>query len=266
MIRTLSAAVVVAAASSAASAALVGIELRTDAAWDTAATTAINDLNPGDIGDYTVVRMYAVFDDNTADDVVLSAGHASAGGADLGFGLQNSSAYFYQDPFSGNTSPNSGLFGAGGFAPSAEWDTFVSIGRTSQSPAVNPDTTSTDPSFAFLSEQGGSPAGNQRFVQGGWFNSNPANIQGSPLLNGGTGLYETFLTQLTIRDFGGSVIGGLMLGTTLENNVIEGELTIFTDSDGGATPTTLNFVQVPTPGAAGLLGIAGLAAARRRRG
>lgn len=237
-----------AVAASVASADFVGVDLRSDAQWNADATAAINDGN-----DYVVIRMFAAFDANGENDTVLSVGHVND--PDGGFGLITS-GFFQETTLGGDTAPDSGFFG---FSPAAEWDTYVSIGRIV---ADGGDATSLDPNFAFLDQV--NPNALDDFVQGGWFNSSPSNSQGDPDFNAATSRYETFLGQFTVRSDQGLSTDGV--SSVIENNFLDGELSIFTPSD-EALPAVnqVSFIGIPGPGAGALLGVAGIAGLRRRR-
>ena len=244
MFRLISVCAGVALATSAASAEFLGVEVRTNAAWNTAANNAIG------AGDHAVVRLYAVYD---TPESLLNVGQIND---DAGFGLADDSSSFFQAMGGGSTAPNSGLFG---IAPALQWDTFVSINRLTNDFG---DATSLDGSFAFL-DTDGDPG--HDFVRGGWFNSQPLNGQGGTQFNANTGLQEVFLGQFTIRDHAGSTAGAGPAMTVM-NNFFEGELSVFTQMPGGGiVQNAVTFIAVPAPGAATLLGALGLAAVRRRR-
>lgn len=245
MVRTLSAIAGVALAAGAASGAFLGVQLQTNASWNNAATTAINDGNQ-----YRVVRMYAVFNSN---DTVLSVGHnASTSGK---FQLFQNNSAFYQSPFGNNFSPNSGLFGV---APALQWDTFISVGRLTNDAG---DATSADPQFGFADQL---PGAGQDTVNGGWFNSNPAGQQGQAQSIGG-GQFATFLGQFTVKGQLATPTTST-IGSTIINETFFGNMVVFQGLPGGGTTEhVIQFVGVPAPGAAALLALAGLGAARRRR-
>ncbi len=248
MIRTLSVCAGVALATSVASATFLGIELRTDPIVNASATSTINDGQQ-----YHVLRMFAVFD---SADEVLSVGQPD----DItGFGVQASGGAFFQTPgpFGADTAPNSGFFAIPG-AETLPYDTFVSLGITDSSGG---DSTLLDGDFGFEDLSAGDSLDD--FIRGGWANSDPTNTQGETIPSGGA--FETFLGQFTITGMSSAILPGgpAML---VENNALDGELTVFVQiPGGGVTPFTVNFTSVPTPGATALFGIAGLTFSRRRR-
>lgn len=82
-------------------------------------------------------------------------------------------------------------------------------------------------------------------------------------------------TVITIRDSAGTLIGGNDDGGPEANSAFSfiptadgiyfAEVRGFSPSTGGAYDIVVSNIAIPTPGAAGLLGLAGLAALRRRR-
>lgn len=253
MIRKLSILAGLAVATGVASAAFTGLQLRTDPTWNAAATAAINDTNS-----YRVVRMYAQF--SNTNDAVVSVGQTGAGA----FHLANNLSTFFQAVGGTNTSPNSGLFGP---LPSVQWDTYVSVGRITNDSG---DSTSPDASFAFVDVL---PGAGQDTVNGGWFNSNPGNLQGRALQNGA--IFETFLGQFTIKGLGfapptatstlPSVAVGGVDTATLANSILAGEISVFQSIQGGGILTHTVTLTVPTPSGMALFGMVGLLGARRRR-
>ncbi len=245
MIRIVSACAALAAASSAASAAFLGVDLRTNATWNSQASSALG-------SSHQVIRMYAAFD---TPERVLNVGQLVEG---AGFGLANPSSGFFQQVGGGNTAPNSGLFVP---LPTLEWDTFVSIGVL-DSAAVPVYGTSTDASFSFANMN---VAPTQDFVFGGWFNSNPLNGQGETAFNAGTGRHEVFLGQFTVANLPGPFSSGGP-GMNVLNNAFFGELTVFTQIEGGgAAQQSVTFTAIPAPGALAAFAAAGLVGTRRRR-
>ncbi|MEC9373035.1 MAG: hypothetical protein VYC34_04290 [Planctomycetota bacterium] len=230
-----------------ASATFVGAELRNDPAWDAAATAAIDDGNQ-----YTVVRLYAIFDDNAAADRVVSVGQPDdpINGA---FGLNGGG--FFQSPLVGDTAPAVGLFG---ILPEAQWDSYISIGKLVDDSATTPD-----PDFDFVDQIASD--GLEDTVKGGWFNINPANNQGNAQFNASMGAYETFLGQFTFRDGFAGGFGSSGVGSTIFNSDFVGEVTIFTGMPGQAPDRQVVSFAIPAPGALALFGAAGLVGLRRRR-
>lgn len=244
MLRLFSTVTGLAVATSVASAAFVGVQLRSDPAWSSAATAAINDG-----AQYKVMRMFAIFND--ASDTVISVGQLSTS-SDMH--LANGATSFFQAPGGTNTSPNSGLFGP---IPSVQWDTYISVGRLTSDLG---DTTAIDGDFAFADVL---PGAGQDTIKGGWFNSNPSNLQGRVTNNAGT--LETFLGQFTIKNLA-SASAASNIGTSVMNTAFNGELTIYQGlTGGGVNQYTVSFVAVPAPSTAALLGAVGLMSARRRR-
>lgn len=241
-------------ASGVASAAFVGIDIREDKGFD------IPEL-PGDVRTF---NLYAQFDSNDFADAIVSVGQPDA---TTGWGINtdvSDGATFFQvgAPFGGDTAPDSGFFG---FEATLPADSFVTIGVKD---SANGDATSLDPDFGFSAD----------FITGGWFNSNPPNRQGEGQLNDDNGLYETLIAQVTIQGLadGASIgeSGGTSprgdngnggTATTWFGTILTGEMTIFNQGPtGGAQPNIVTF-DIPTPGAAALFGVAGLAGIRRRR-
>jgi len=233
-----------------ASAEFVGVELRTDAALDAAAASTLG-------APHRVIRMYAVFDSAAS---VLVAGQT---GGSMGFGLAdgfkaNGAAFFQETVLGGDTAPNSGLFG---FEASVQFDTYVSLNKVV---ADGGDATSLDPDFGFMDTDADT---RDDFVAGGWFNGNPGNTQGEAVLNPMTSNFEIFLGQFTVSNIPDGFETPSGPSMTIDS-LFEGELSIFEGIEGGGVEArTVTFREgvIPTPGAAVLMGLGGIAALRSRR-
>jgi len=243
-----------------AAAEFIGVTVREDKGLD---PTGLN--VPADT---RVFNMYAVFDGSAADDVrntVLSVGDAF-----LQIGkINNPNGQYVQvdnptnDPTAKDDLPP-GQF-AFDFIDEIKFDTWVGIGTK-----INAGTATLDPDF---NDVAGGVQGNT--ITGGWFNSNPPNVQGAPTLNPDSGQFETFIAQLSITGLAAGAEAGIgfngsAVDTNWLSNIFLGELTVNRQGDTSlGEPTsvgfTVSFNKIPTPGALALFGVAGLAAARRRR-
>ena len=163
----------------------------------------------------------------------------------LSIGVDNG-ATMYQNSNGGPTSKeiNSNFFP---FVPSMEWDSYVSIGAYYQNGAPFGENNLNNIGIDWSSFESG---GTLETDNGSWFVT-PEDAQGNEL-NG-----QVFLGQFTVQ-------GGLGSADDLVGQInVQGK-----DADGntfnaiGATWNT----PVPAPGALALLGLAGLASSRRRRG
>ena len=192
----------------------------------------------GDQG-YTY-RMFANLDAGARVDAVYgnSVGTLSIAAAN--------GATMYQNANGGPTSKeiNSNFFP---FVPSMEWDSYVSIGALYQNGAPFGENNLNNIGINWSSFEGG---GDLVTDNGSWFVT-PEDAQGNEL-NG-----QVFLGQFTVQ-------GGLGTSDDLVGQInLQGK-----DANGdtwnaiGATWNT----PVPAPGALALLGLAGLASSRRRRG
>ncbi len=178
----------------------------------------------------TVVTMYGVYDNDDA--VVLNIFNAEIGAPD-GF-IHND----VQAAAGGTWNPTASL-DIPGFSDVSN-DSFVTIGYGGGAT----DGTALDPSFG--SGLGGTiPAG------AGWYNGNPNNPQG-------------------VSAFGGGVDGISGFAAMLGQFVFSGDIFVF-DAEIGANTgpgTDVSFgadiFEIPAPGALALLGLAGIAARRRR--
>lgn len=145
-------------------------------------------------------------------------------------------------------------FGAGFVSGSNPADIVVSLSST---PTADPDTRDGVGSFTITDLNGTTITGD---ITGQWFNGFTAvffngalsNVQFSgPTFTGTlTGAFSTL--------FGGGVYDGAITQLELQN-------TNFFTSSFDAVPTQESLQITPTPGALGLLGLGGLAMARRRR-
>lgn len=259
-----------------ASAAFIGIDIREDKTPPSATGLAgFPATNP------RVFNMYALFDGAGTGaagagfiNTVLSVGqNSTTAGVGINLAL-NPGANFYQSPGAAGGATIGGINLDGAGDNRRFWNTYLSIGVKTYNGDYGPvygDTTSADPDFGFSNRDSiGTPALQANdIVRGGWFNSNPPNLQGAAKFNGGTNQFETFLGQFSIKDLNGANELGSFQGGAWVGSIFEGELTIFRQGDTGAGEpaaigTTVRFL-IPTPGAMALFSVAGLAAARRRR-
>jgi hypothetical protein len=185
-----------------------------------------------------VCNVYAEFS------VVGDAMQAVAGtpGAPLAITVIGGS--FYNHPtFGGDLAPNSALFG---LFPSLAYDTFVTIGVKATGPLGQPANTTTLVNYP-QPIAGTSTA----TTNGSWALLGPQ-PQGNPFD--------------PINAFPGN--GSLLLGqfSTANGTGIQGTFLLQYVSDGVVTASVESFAHfIPTPGALGLLGAAGLIGCRRRR-
>jgi MYXO-CTERM domain-containing protein len=195
-------------------------------------------VNTGDQG--TTYRLFANLDAGARIDAVYgnSVGTLSIGTAN--------GATMYQNANGGPTSKeiNSNFFP---FVPSMDWDSYVSIGAYYQNGAPFGENNLNNIGIDWSSFEGG---GNLETDNGSWFVT-PEDAQGNEL-NG-----QVFLGQFTVQ-------GGLGSADDLVGQInVQGK-----DANGD----TFNAIgamwntPVPAPGALALLGLAGLASSRRRRG
>jgi MYXO-CTERM domain-containing protein len=196
--------------------------------------------------DYCVGRLYICFDVQTG--VLLNAYNTTAS--------LNQGTFNHNDFTTGGVNAPIGSWSPNNFFPplfgNPAIDSYLTIGGTTSNAALNANTTTFDPSF-----NGGN--GSSVGGGGGWFNSNPTNLQGkSGVIDGQPGWY-TLVGQFVVLGDGS--------GTTLSYNGS------FTGNNGLGTPaqqvTYTGLFEfcgpVPAPGALALLGLAGLAGGRRRR-
>jgi len=249
MIRSLTVAAGLAVVASSANAGFVGGKVYSDSQWNADASAALGE-------NAVVFRMFACFD--SASDRLLNV-------FDANFDVKDGT--LFQNALGGDHAGqiNSAFFPV---FPDIRWDSYVSAGKLTA-----PSTTSLDPNFNFTSS---GVDGNS-----GWFNSNPPNNEGQATAPGmgsipsaidnGDGNFYTFIGQFTVLGLEGD--GGFLVDDTYKidgafgSDAFNGSLSLSWNT-GGGTETLLaqgvNF-EVPTPGAAALLGLAGLTGLRRRR-
>ena len=195
-------------------------------------------VNTGDQGN--TYRLFANLDAGARIDAVYGNSVGT-----LSIGTTNG-ATMYQNANGGPTSKeiNSNFFP---FVPSMEWDSYVSIGAYYQNGAPFGENNLNNIGIDWSSFEGG---GTLETDNGSWFVT-PEDAQGNEL-NG-----QVFLGQFTVQ-------GGLGSADDLIGQInVQGK-----DANGdtfNAIAATWN-TPVPAPGALALLGLAGLASSRRRRG
>ncbi len=276
-------------AASTASAAFLGLEIRED-----------KNLPPADglagfpgAARVRVFNFYAKFDGGAGDNLINTVLSVGQPDSTSGFGInltKNPGSNFYRSPGAAGGSNNGvgGINLAGAGDNRRFWNSFVSVGVKSYDGDYGPiysDATSADPDYAFQDRDGvGAPALQAAdFITGGWFNSNPPGLQGAPVFNPSKGNWETFLANVAVIDVTGAALwdgdgdnlpdpapNHVGPGGTWFGDIFEGQITVFRQGDQGAEEPpavgfTMFFGQIPTPGALALFGVAGLAAARRRR-
>ena len=198
-----------------------------------------------EVGDFTVITMYAVYD--TAD-VALNVFNAQIVTSDNG-GFNQSDV---QNGAGGTWSPNASLDIP--FFSDSTVDSFATIGYSvgSGNPGAATNGTALDPSF--LEASGGLGA----FVpaSAGWYNGNPTNDQVA-MSQGGYD-YAVFVGQFTFATSRVAAAGA-------ENFFIFDCEMGSKDASGGVFFGGDAYIwQVPAPGALALLGLGGLATRRRR--
>ena len=196
-----------------------------------------------EVGDYTVIKMYAVYD---AEDIALNVFNAQIVTKDAG-GFNQSDV---QIGAGGTWAPNASL-DIPGFADSAI-DSFGTIGYGVGAAAAT-NGTALDPTF--LDATGGLgayvPSG------GGWYNGNPTSEQVAGAVDG-IGAYAVWVGQFAFANSRVEAAGSnnfFVFDAQMGSKDAAGE--VFFGGDA--------FIwAVPAPGALALLGLGGLAARRRR--
>lgn len=246
MVRSLSLAAGLGVCAASASAAFVGGTAFSDSTWNAAASAALGQQAH-------VFRMYAAFD--SAGDRLLSVYDAN---------FDAIQGTLFQSAFGGDTAGNINPAFFPVF-PEVQWDSYVSVGALNQ-----PSTTATDPNFMWTTTGVTNNTG--------WFNNNPPGGEGtaqSPAVGDSSGLlpggmFYTFIGQFTL--VGVETPEDLWIdmpevgqGVFLSDGFI-GSLSLSYDTGPGTGAILVDGVEIiPAPGAAALLGLAGLTAARRRR-
>lgn len=158
-------------------------------------------------------------------------------------------ATFFQEdpPFGSDFAPKSSLFGSN---PTLQYDTYATIGVSDGD----------DPRASSIAQNQNTMT--TTHIGGTWLHSNPLNNAGSAVANANlsTG-FGTLLFQMTILTNGGA-------GNFNDiNSLVTGTFSVFTQAlpPVGFTQHPVVITSVPTPGAMGIFGIAGLVAIRRRR-
>ncbi len=198
-----------------------------------------------------VFELFIVFDE--ADDILNSIGNANFTSSD-GASLIQTGVFGATQDTDGDLNP-----GAWGFVPESQWDSYVAIGG----PFAGNSNTTTDPAFSF------SATG----VAGGWFDvpgegASRQGVAGNGVDLGG-GLWGVFAGQFVLAGSGDVRGGSSEVGDGFINSgAFTGQLDVnWIDAAGSANiPTNGVAIRaVPAPGAAALLGLAGITAGRRRR-
>ena len=219
----------------------------------TAATTALATAASADfigfdgavsqVGDYTVIKMYAVYD---AADIALNVFDAEIVTKDAG-GFNQSDV---QIGAGGTWAPNASL-DIPGFADSAI-DSFGTIGYGVGAAAAT-NGTALDPTF--LDATGGLgayvPSG------GGWYNGNPTSEQVAGAVDG-IGAYAVWVGQFAFANSRVEAAGSnnfFVFDAQMGSKDAAGE--VFFGGDA--------YIWTPAPGALALLGLGGVASRRRRK-
>ena len=219
----------------------------------TAATTALATAASADfigfdgavsqVGDYTVIKMYAVYD---AADIALNVFDAEIVTKDAG-GFNQSDV---QIGAGGTWAPNASL-DIPGFADSAI-DSFGTIGYGVGAAAAT-NGTALDPTF--LDATGGLgayvPSG------GGWYNGNPTSEQVAGAVDG-IGAYAVWVGQFAFANSRVEAAGSenfFIFDAQMGSKDAAGE--VFFGGDA--------YIWTPAPGALALLGLGGVASRRRRK-
>lgn len=195
--------------------------------------------------EYRVGRLYLCYDDPA--DTLLGVFNVSI--------AINGGQFNHNDVTTAGTDAPVGSWSPNAFLPpilgKPAIDSWLTIGGSTSSVIVNANSTSFDPSF-----DGG--AGST--VTGGWFNSDPANLQGkSSQFPGQTG-WCTLIGQFVVAGEG-------MFGSTIAVSLTQ------TSNQGLGTPNypqteysgLFDWCGCPAPGGLAVLGLAGIAGRPRRR-
>ena len=198
-----------------------------------------------EVGDYTVIKMYAVYD---AADIALNVFNAQVVTKDAG-GFHQSDV---QIGAGGTWAPNASL-DIPGFADSAI-DSFATIGYAvgSGSPGAATNGSALDPTW--LDQTGGLGA----YVPSGagWYNGNPSSDQVAGAVAGfDNAVWVGQFSFLTSRVEAAGAIDFFIFDCEMGSKDAAGE--VFFGGDA-------YIWDVPAPGALALLGLGGLAARRRR--
>lgn len=204
------------------------------------------------VGDWCVGRLYICFDQ--PNNVLLNVFNANIGltGAN-GFNHNDVTTNGANALSSAASSWNPNQFFPPLFGNPAI-DSYLTIGGSTSTVIANANTTAFDPSF--------STNGTVNSLKGGWFNSNPPNLQGKTVeLPGQPGWY-TLIGQFVVHaDFAETARLDVVLAQTANSGLGTPTFpqTVFSGNFGWTSG------PVPAPGALALLGLAGLAGGRRRR-
>jgi uncharacterized protein (TIGR03382 family) len=199
-----------------------------------------------EVGDFTVIKMYAVYDNA---DIALNVFNAQIVTKDAG-GFNQSDV---QIGAGGTWAPNASL-DIPGFADSAI-DSFATIGYAvgSGSPGAATNGSALDPSW--LEASGGLGA----FVPSGagWYNGNPTNDQVAQSVEG-IGDYAVWVGQFAFATSRVEAAGALdffIFDCEMGSKTASGE--VFFGGDA--------YIWTPAPGALALFGLGGVASRRRRK-
>ena len=253
----------------AASAAFRGGAVLTNDAWNAAASAAIGQS-------VTVTRHYLLFDE--ADDTALINGLNRNIEGDFDYVRTRDGSSLYQHAF-GNDSVNGVNAGAFGIMPALQWDSFLTHG-----PLVRNDTFN---SFIFGGSRvafadDGIVLSEGVASDGAWYllprsmeepgsGAIYSGTAGMPhnVFDADTGLYGVAVAQMTLfgthDEFTSFSEAGPSIGV-FSSRLFTGGMRMYWNDFLGESPIVedLSYAN-PSPGAAGLLTLAGVSAARRRR-
>jgi MYXO-CTERM domain-containing protein len=192
---------------------------------------------------HDVYRVYANFT-SALDQLTVVSGSGAAGPitiSQLNAAGNGPGSGFYNDALGGLLAPNPAFFP---FAPSLQWDSFVTIGAA-VGPQPAPDATSLSPGFVggLITGTGTTAADSAWFVTP----DAPQSIAGADL--------SVMMAQLTVQS------GQHVAGTVN----ISGVTAAIAGGGQSFTANGQTFSSIPAPGALALLGLAGLVGSRRRR-